>query len=99
MCERSLALPSGAIPSDIIDVVFRNAAERLLDHTALRQMTVKLIRPAPCPSPLAGISSHVRPSSSRPVRLLTVPPHCLKKNGTLARTHWSRTSATQQEAI
>jgi hypothetical protein len=34
-----------------------------------------------------GIWSHVRPSSTRPVRLLNGPPHCLKKNGTLARTH------------
>ena len=34
-----------------------------------------------------GIASYVRPSSSRPVSLLRTPPHCLKKNGTLARRH------------
>src|SRR5262249_42554005 len=31
-----------------------------------------------------GISSQVRPSSSLPARFLLTPPHCLKKNGTLA---------------
>ena len=30
----------------------------------------------------SGISSHVLPSSSRPVVFFLVPPHCLKKNGT-----------------
>jgi hypothetical protein len=30
----------------------------------------------------SGISSHVLPSSSRPVLFFLVPPHCLKKNGT-----------------
>src|SRR6266545_2621551 len=29
----------------------------------------------------SGISSHVLPSSSRPVSFFLVPPHCLKKNG------------------
>ena len=32
----------------------------------------------------AGISSQVRPSSSRPAFFFLVPPHCLKKKGTRA---------------
>ena len=43
----------------------------------------------------AGISSQVRPSSSRPVCFLKTPPHCLKKNGTAASTQSSRISRTQ----
>ena len=31
-----------------------------------------------------GIWFHVRPSSTRPAFFLFLPPHCLKKNGTLA---------------
>ena len=47
----------------------------------------------------AGISSHVRPSSSRPAFFLFVPPHCLKKNGTSACAHCSRRSVTQARSI
>jgi hypothetical protein len=32
----------------------------------------------------SGISSHVLPSSNRPVFFLFTPPHCLKKNATPA---------------
>lgn len=39
-----------------------------------------------CPI-VSGISSHVRPSSRRPVFFLFTPPHCLKKNGTPASRH------------
>jgi len=34
-----------------------------------------------------GISSHVLPSSVRPARFFCTPPHCLKKNGTLAHIY------------
>ena len=46
-----------------------------------------------------GISSWVAPSSSRPVRFLRTPPHCLKKNGTPAARHWSRIERTQSGSI
>ena len=36
-----------------------------------------------------GMSSHVRPLNSRPVRFLKTPPHCLKKNFTFALSHCS----------
>jgi hypothetical protein len=42
-----------------------------------------------------GISSHRRPSSSRPPAFGVRPPHCLKKNGTPAPTHASRIPAAQ----
>ena len=35
------------------------------------------------PAAARGISSQVRPSSSRPFFFFWNPPHCLKKNGTL----------------
>src|SRR5262249_33448273 len=35
----------------------------------------------------AGIASQVFPRSSRPVRFLKTPPHCLKKNGTPDVSH------------
>ena len=41
-----------------------------------------------------GISSQIRPSSTRPAFFLFVPPHCLKKKATPARRHWSRMSVT-----
>ena len=41
-----------------------------------------------------GISSHVRPSKSRPAFFLLVPPHCLKKNATPASRHCSLSSVT-----
>jgi hypothetical protein len=34
-----------------------------------------------------GISSHVLPSRVLPARFFCTPPHCLKKNGTLALKH------------
>ena len=37
-----------------------------------------------------GISSQVRPSSSRPPLLARMPPHCLKKNGVREETQSSR---------
>jgi hypothetical protein len=46
-----------------------------------------------------GISSQVSPSSTRPARLFITPPHCLKKNGTPARRHSSRTSRTHAGSI
>ncbi len=48
------------------------------------------------PALMTGISSHVRPSSTRPVRFLNTPPHCLKKKGTLLRTHVSRIARTHR---
>jgi hypothetical protein len=36
---------------------------------------------------VSGNSSQVLPSRIRPVRFLLNPPHCLKKNGTLADLH------------
>jgi len=39
----------------------------------------------------AGISFHVRPSSSRRDFFFLVPPHCLKKKGTPGSRHWTRT--------
>lgn len=48
---------------------------------------------------LAGISSQVLPSRIRPDFFLFLPPHCLKKNGTLAREHWSRRSTAQEGSI
>src|SRR5690606_25826036 len=41
-----------------------------------------------------GNSSQVRPLSTRPLRLFWTPPHCLKKNGTLAARHcfWIETT-------
>src|SRR5574340_540826 len=44
---------------------------------------------------VTGIWLHVRPSKRRPPAFEVNPPHCLKKNGTPARTHWSRTPRTQ----
>jgi transposase len=41
-----------------------------------------------------GISCKVRPLSSRLVFFFLVPPHCLKKKGTPALTHWSPISDT-----
>jgi hypothetical protein len=45
-----------------------------------------------------GISSQVRPSRTRPVRDLSTPPHCLKKNGTPVDTQRSRISRTHSES-
>src|SRR5437660_1450452 len=42
-----------------------------------------------------GISSHVRPSSNRPLALGVRPPHCLWKKEMLEATHRSRKSRTQ----
>ena len=48
----------------------------------------KIERTYPLPqSSISGISSQVFPSRSRPVFFLFVPPHCLKKNATLASEH------------
>ena len=37
-----------------------------------------------------GNSSQTRPSSTLPAFFLLAPLNCLKKNDTLAETHWSR---------
>ena len=42
---------------------------------------------------------HSLPSSSRPADFGVLPPHCLKKNGTPAPTHWSLTSRTQSGSM
>ena len=51
--------------------------------------TARPVMPAP---PWTGISSHVRPSRTRPPCLGVRPPHCLKKNGTSSRRQRSRIS-------
>src|SRR6202040_967450 len=43
----------------------------------------------------AGNWFHSSPSSNRPPDLGERPPHCLKKNATLALRHWLRTSIAQ----
>ena len=45
-----------------------------------------------------GISPHILPSSNLPAFFLWSPPHCLKKNGTLAFKHWSRTPFTHSSS-
>jgi hypothetical protein len=46
-----------------------------------------------------GISSQVRPFNNLPDFFLFTPPHCLKKNGTLALKHWSRISVTHCDSM
>src|SRR5213596_856202 len=41
-----------------------------------------------------GTLSYFFPSRSRPALLLRTPPHCLKKKGTFAFSHWSRSDRT-----
>ena len=50
-------------------------------------------------TPPPGISSHVLPSSVRPVFFLNTPPHCLKKKGVPLFTQLSRISLTQSASI
>jgi len=46
-----------------------------------------------------GISPHVRPSSILPVSFFRVPPHCLKKKGTLCASHKRRILLTHSGSI
>lgn len=48
---------------------------------------------------MLGISSHVRPSSSRPPDFGRMPPHCLKKNATPSAVQRSRRSRTHSASI
>lgn len=48
---------------------------------------LQLFSYAPAKFAPAGISSQVRPSRVRPAFFFCTPPHCLKKNGTLAFKH------------
>ena len=52
--------------------------------------SARSLGPGMSPRRSAGISSYVSPRRRRPVSLLRTPPHCLKKNGTPTRAHWSR---------
>jgi hypothetical protein len=46
-----------------------------------------------------GIASWTRPSRVLPLAFGVLPPHCLKKKGTLASEHASRRSVTQWESM
>ena len=46
------------------------------------------------PDPHSGIWFHFSPSSFLPPAFGVLPPHCLKKNGTSAATHSSRSAVT-----
>ncbi len=75
------------------DSVVTGLARLPFDHTMyVRNARHEALHAASGCSPgtagtLPGHSSQVRPSSMRPVRFFTGPPHCLKKNGTPARMH------------
>ena len=70
------------------------------EHPPDAHLTVlHAVAQAQCCLPFSGISSYVQPSSSRPVRSLRTPPHCLKKNGTWARRHCSRIERTHSACI
>lgn len=81
----------------------RRSARRVTDApfpAGSRRLKLKgLAGQAATAKPDAGMSSHVRPSSSRPPAFGVRPPHCLKKKATPRSPHRSRRSRTHSIRI
>jgi hypothetical protein len=84
LCQRGIV----AVAAHSFGCPSRPGASCLSPRVASRPRSRLAQRALPPWQAGVGSSSQVLPSSVRPVLLLLTPPHCLKKKGTRAATHW-----------